>query len=903
MVKVFITYLERVLSGEGKKKAQYRPYFRTIEDGRSIKGEPITIKHIVPTCPMLLGHGGFYRFREMMEQYKKMFSEQGIDAYLGDADAFFYAGHDTKDEDVRIRNFVWHAEMPHLSENQQKRILPKQFITGHENKVTRLAQWRIGVPYKIYDYDESTRKIARGAGAISIEHLLREKKCAIDIETENWKKTELDQRTLMMRDEELMQFYSKLAEQTKTSVHPEHLQHWQRKDYLKKLDELVDSLRQEKILSAQYITFRDNDTVVHTFDCIKDLAEFEVNTPGTEEKRKIKLACANDSTGLGERLTQIMQADDPLFVFGTNHLNFDYKKLDTLTGGKFRPGIGNRALKYSANIVKDFLQRRIIPGRFDIDTFTYSMQSSWTFRNNLDTTFNYMLGKNEKKTLNYDELIIKTQQARQGNREAALEILYYAAQDAMKSYMLGDHMLEEILCESKQYSAPTYKVSTTAKRTLVDDKIQQQSWSRLKTYRRFNTLAERWGQKISVMSDDELRNFYIQQAEHAGIPVKQEQMKHWQSDEYLKQIERHVASYKLFDLTEAKAWEDFSVYDSFWDAFKRQMNIQSFRPKKGIFTAHVIFPTLYYKTLIPVIEKTAGETIAAMEKTADQKKKIRLMEYLNSDLEWVLYSLKKEYINSCKKGSDRDINDLNFRKYFGVGKNTGEIIMDTYIKELQQRMALLCDCLKSSEIINHSERFLVLEQNLLSEGIVKRLEEEELAIALGRGRVLSDTKGRFIALIDGQIISQGIDPEGKRNRCEYETFIIQGVLQRALELNDPREALRFADGQIKLFYKNSIPDEALKCKKTARMNYYHRSDRSTQRFSNEAVQQQILKGEKYEYTRTEEEMFGGDGSIKNILSMRFPVRKLEGSALGRMLSGDGNEAVFEEIINAASRKS
>ncbi|MEM4263723.1 MAG: hypothetical protein QW666_02395 [Candidatus Woesearchaeota archaeon] len=182
---------------------------------------------------------------------------------------------------------------------------------------------------------------------------------------------------------------------------------------------------------------------------------------------------------------------------------------------------------------------------------------------------------------------------------------------------------------------------------------------------------------------------------------------------------------------------------------------------------------------------------------------------------------------------------------------------------------------------------------------MQQLEEEKLAIELGTGKVLSDTSGRFIAIIDGQTISQGIDPEGKRNRCEYETFLIQGFLQRGLELNDPKAALEFADGQIKKFYHNEIPEESLKCTKTARMDHYKYSDRATQRSSREAVRQEVLKDEKYEYTRMQEELFGENGTIKRVVQMRFPIT-LNNNAMKKLFSGEASKEDLEKILNKFS---
>ena len=382
-MKTFLTHLERILTAEGKEKSLYIPYFRTIEEngpGRSIQGKPISITHIVPTS--YIHFDNLPRFQQRMYELNRTeFAEHNIVTYFGGNDG---------------RYFVWNAEMPHLPEKDRKTILPKKFLTGHEDKITRMGWWRTKAPYCIYNYDENSGSMSRLGGMreqyISLEHLLKEKKCAIDIETEDWRKEELNERVLKMEDSELEAFYSQLSKETGAQDHPERVKRWQRKDYLSRIEKMIDSLRQEKISAASYITFRDNDTMVHIFECIKDVEEIEVIIPGTEnEKRKVRLAYAKDTEAVGESFTEIIQKDDPLFILGTNHLNFDYKKLHQLTKGKFKPGVGREAPKYNANIVEDFLQRRIALGRLDVDTFAYSLQSSWTYRNNLDTTFNYML--------------------------------------------------------------------------------------------------------------------------------------------------------------------------------------------------------------------------------------------------------------------------------------------------------------------------------------------------------------------------------------------------------------------------------------------------------------------------------------------------------------------------------
>ncbi|MBW3014631.1 hypothetical protein KY335_05320, partial [Candidatus Woesearchaeota archaeon] len=254
MVKGYITHLERILTKEGKAKSQYTPYFRTL-DGRSIKGRPFSLKHLVPTQEIHPSQKE--KYEKMVSKHEKTLSEKGIDTFFKDFE----------------EHFVCYAEMPHISEAARNRFLPDKFLTGSLDKVTRQALWRARAPYCIYDYDEETGKIEQTEEHVSIEHLLKEKKCAIDIETENWRKEELDQRVLSMTDDELKKFYHELAEQTEDKTHPEHLKYWKRKEYLRKIDKLVDSLRKEEINSASYITFRDNDTLVHTFDCIEDIKE------------------------------------------------------------------------------------------------------------------------------------------------------------------------------------------------------------------------------------------------------------------------------------------------------------------------------------------------------------------------------------------------------------------------------------------------------------------------------------------------------------------------------------------------------------------------------------------------------------------------------------------------------
>ena len=812
MVKTYITHLERILTGEGKSKSQYIPYFRTL-DGKSIKGKPFPLKHLVPT--QKIHPSQKEKYKNIINNHEKTLSEKGIDTFFKD-----FGEH-----------FVCYAEMPHISETARKRILPETFLTGSLDRVTRQAFWRAKAPYCIYEYDEETGKTEQTEEHISTEHLLKEKKCAIDIETENWRKEELDQRVLSMTDDELKNFYHELAEQTEDKTHPEHLKHWKRKEYLRKIDELADSLRKEEINAASYITFRANDTVVHTLDCIEDVKEIEVRIPGSQDQRKIQLRYAKDTEAIGEALTEIIHQDDPLLVFGTNHLNFDYKKLHVLTKGNFRPGVGFETPKYNANIVPEFLQRRIIPGRMDIDTFPYSMQCSWTFRNNLDTAFNYMLGKDEKKTMDYDELIIKTQQARKGNKEAALEILYYAAQDAMKSYLLGDYIADEIIAESKQFKAPAYKVCTTSKKTLVDDEMQRRNWKTEGTYRHF-TAAERI------------------------------------------------------------ARDDYSIYQAFWNSFFRNKNNKRFEAKKGMLDAHIMFPTLYYETFKPVMDKTAEETILVIESTKDTKKKIRAMQYINAEIEWILFNLNKEYFTSLREPDKKEECNERFTGLLGIKK---DYALDYYANELKEKMSLFRRTLENTGIINHSERFLALQHSILSECAAQTLQEKNLAISLGKGKILSDKKGRFMALIDGRIISQGIDSEGKRERCAYETHFMQGFLQRALIQENPRDAIEFSDACIKQYYNGEITEDLLLIKRTQRRDYHKYSDRATARPVREAARKKLREKEQNIYQRTQEEIFGQNGSIKKLIQIRFPANSRKKS-FKKLLEGEAAQEDLEEII-------
>ncbi len=320
---------------------------------------------------------------------------------------------------------------------------------------------------------------------VPIEILLSAKGHAKDYETHNWKPVKASEKLRQANEEELRKRYKALAE----AFEGEELKDWwNRRDLLQGIEKILNDNKDEKLTVSAIIDLdHDDNYLITTLDCGAE--EIYVDVPGQDRKAKVKVIKTADQQELIAEDNRITEQAQPLFIYGQNHLKFDYGTAKRLTGNS-KPGIDETEPLHEAQVPGGFIKRNIARGRIDIDAAAFSQHYLWTYNNKLDTILLNICGIASKKTMTHDELAVNTAKAEKGDKQAAYDILYYAAQDAMKSFILGTKLKLEHLLLSYLFDSTPARIDTTSKKTLCEGYWANRHFRRKGTYPDPRTMQE-----------------------------------------------------------------------------------------------------------------------------------------------------------------------------------------------------------------------------------------------------------------------------------------------------------------------------------------------------------------------------------------------------------------------------
>lgn len=832
----FVTYFRRDETDEGARNSNVLFYLRTLEEpyGKSIIAKPQSIRHVVPTN--FIGKTREQKFREALQSYQESFAEHDIQI--------------SNPMPIGNNYVIYHADCPHLPEKTMQGILPKEFITSTRNRVTQMVGWRIGYPFQLCNYDSDTGKLVFTGGKVSSEKLIGEKTAAIDIETKNWQRVQLEERILALSDSKLQNYFKRLVDAKNVEFDFDQTKHWKRKHYVRAIEAVVRESRKEDITSAVYATGnRGPNAIFTTLD--GGMKKVPVQIPGSSEKIDFDIYLFPNSGELVKALNETYQKDDPFWTTGHNQLKFDYDKLHTLTEEDFLPGVGETKAKYESRAGGDFIIRRIIPGRLDIDPSGFSQNYSWTFNNKLDTCLKYFVGVDSPKDVTHEEGILLTAEAENGNKEAALRMIEYNGTDGLKSLLIAEKLKAEHIALGIQHASSPARIDTTAKRTLAEESDSRRYFKRVKTFP------------------------------------------------------------KQIPFSEQTAWNAFSSRDVTYKTIDISIPGESswLKSQRGMFDSSIVYLSPIVYALQEALHADSREVRKVISESSDKKQKIRLMQSLDYDLEMLLYELQRhtDFKSLITKEVDSKT-DFIFRQRFDIQRNDA---IKRLSNSVTQAGTEIFNSLNPHPVVNFSDRFFAIrEENGLEEKL-QELERKGLLVVLGNGRTMSGQQGSFISFIDGAIISQGIDPMGRKGeRCLFERKNYEEFIKHALVEDNPYSALKYVSERAKQLAEKNVDETELMFEREAKRNWTDYSSRATNAFIKVMIEKEIEAGERFSYSydlnTLQDKFYGNDkktGSIRNLVLCRFPItRGSISKRLDNIFKGKGTDGDIEAVINGTEQK-
>ena len=167
-----------------------------------------------------------------------------------------------------------------------------------------------------------------------------------------------------------------------------------------------------------------------------------------------------DQHELGRKLTEIITAEDPLWLLGHNIMSFDQLKLRELTGEYF-PSANHRPPITTAS--QEFL-RVLSKGRFTIDTYGYMAHYWHIFADNKLSTL-----EGFQKSLGYEHQARLVRDARKGNKQAFDLLVKYICDDGHHTRSAGKRVMQVIAPEALAFRRDSDSICTGGRKTLGED--------------------------------------------------------------------------------------------------------------------------------------------------------------------------------------------------------------------------------------------------------------------------------------------------------------------------------------------------------------------------------------------------------------------------------------------------
>ncbi len=207
---------------------------------------------------------------------------------------------------------------------------------------------------------------------------------------------------------------------------------------------------------------------------------------------------------LGDKLTQLLHQDDPLWLFGHNIMNYDQIKIRDLTG-KYFPAVN---LHYPITKATQGFGRVITKGRWTLDSYGYSRQyQNLHARSSLGTLSDL------KVPLGHLEQARLVKEARQGGRPAFEELLHYCIGDARATEEVGQKFKATVALKAQYFCTAPDVICSTSKRRMASE-----YWNRQHFLKKglFADTWKRWREE-STFSLEELTRYVLSRRFQPGF--------------------------------------------------------------------------------------------------------------------------------------------------------------------------------------------------------------------------------------------------------------------------------------------------------------------------------------------------------------------------------------------------
>ena len=699
-----------------------------------------------------------------------------------------------------------------------------------------------------------------------MDTLLNSTGLAIDFETTEWKPAKINEEDKELDVEELVKKFD--LDDSLSSLLKQEL--------LDKVESAKDSSRNERIVTATLCDVNNgNYFVVSTLPLSESI---DVKFPGKDITINPELYQAKDQIGLIEKVNEIIKEIQPLYMFGHKHTDFDYRIAQELPG-TFEVGINGEKPEYLWGLPNKFMQVRIAPGRMDIEPSSYYQHFSWIRNNKLDTVFEDVVGRTDKKAFNHEQLEEAIRSIESGKRisnkkrELADKLNSYAMSDSIKSYIICSSLLGEILETAYLFNTTSVRVCTTSKKTLTEEYWTQKSLDNAGTF------LYKDPQREFISSAPILKNLY-----------------RGNKDIY---------------------WKDFNIED-FQERLIKLYSGKSL-VKKGMAEGKLIFFHPHVEAMKDFfLDDVNAKKLYNSKFGDDKKKKIRQYKALEAIIEYPFFKVVNYSNNKLVDFSKLEDDSLEkrfsaeFRRGF-----SGHNLRDYHNKLVNYSKSLVRG-LNSQVVVNHQGNFYMIQDSDSIDEFCGKIEEYNFGTVLGDVTALSLKKGVFGLSLDEQLLVYGLaDPKsnkGEKNLLTKE--LIGETLKKILVQDDIKGLLKLIRDTSCDIQNGVIDDEKLVYEREVKRHFTDYSDMATQPYISLLVEQQLRQGETLRYYKDSsqllEDLFGvrvldkdytlvNRSIIRSMVEATVPIannfsqkdKNFVKDTIGNVLAG---QATDEEII-------
>jgi len=774
--------------------------------------------------------------------------------------------------------FVYVIETPHLSDDQLTYLNDLYHHNKRYTKSTDLIKLDMGFPFNELIFSdgkcspiEDLFAAKRENGVLNLETFLNSSICSGDFETTDWNIITLSPEDKLTASLELIRKYHLTQDETEEK----DLLSLTRSQLLDLVEEKRDSVREEQIVVGTLSYFRSVKDLLkgnwkesrHIIISVLPLAKsMGVKAPISDLIIKPELYSLSNQKELTDKFGSFVMQLNPFHMTGHNYLTFDYGKADQL-GLELTIGINGEVPKYMWGLLNKYVKIRVSKGRMDIDpVLFYQHYSPWTLNNKLDTVFQDLTGRIEKKEMTHLVLeetiqrILKGEELTEQERVKIGDILHkYALRDSMKSLINGVLLAPEIAEMALMFRTLFHRVCSTDKKRLSEEYWNRRSLDKTLTFRYTDPRKE------SLTVTDTLRKIY--RARGDTKMIKWEDFKaedfHHRLMKYLAKTgksKKGLAKCRLIYLhPHVEALKDFFINDeNAMRIYNRSSKPEEEQTSKGlgfIKKGFEVFRNLF-------IDKKTKELLQEMLHTS--KSRIRGYRALEAIIEYPLFKIMeysdKKLTKLMNSRGDKTL-EWRFSKEFNLQEDSNNI--QKYHNRLVKYYKSLKRGLENETVVNQYRNFILVKDSDTIDDCCQKIEEYNFGTVFGEVDALSIADSMFAASYKGQLINFGFaDPrsnKGKKNEATKDTLKI--ILNKMLVERDFAEALKAVRDLSWGIQNNLIEEEMLQYKvDKVKKNFSEYSDAATQWYIPKLVEKRIRVGETYIYNpdvkELMEEVFG-----------------------------------------------